>query len=320
MPRMNVRKKLGSFVNDLSDPTLDFQRDREDVNRLVLNLVMGYMAEYLNMEMARISDVRNEIARRVQECEELVDSERARYLMGKSIPGDELFPLECAADIPATAALVKEIIFNDGFERGDSFCAVDLGSGTGILSLAAYIAGRRAEVEKILVVAGEMQSSAVVKSRKALNAVDPDAFRVQRVDITAPSLMQAFDDVPLSFLISETINSDVPECWVVANRLYFSDDYILDRYRKEHRFSDPFPDVMMNVSKNRPTFVRDVLDGRTALFPDVINGLYIPDDSRRATLQLKTGMSGMHLLSNVGQEFRKYSRYLVPTASRRFPK
>lgn len=85
---------------------------------------------------------------------------------------DDLKCIQMLADIRSTTVLFLSIVFNDNFELPQSrkYSAIDFGSGTGILSLAAIISGIRKGARDISLLGIERSNMAVENSCKTLSS------------------------------------------------------------------------------------------------------------------------------------------------------
>lgn len=83
-----------------------------------------------------------------------------------------------------------------------------------------------------------------------------------------------------------------------------------------HRAMDPYFDILQNTLRERPSFLKDVQEKRTALFPNFINGDFRPNMRQGAQLKLHTSPGQKtDFLRNVGAEFWSYQQPLPQTIS-----
>ncbi len=211
--------------------------------------------------------------------------------------------LGCLKDTAATAAIMKELIFTHVNLNDDgSYEAADLGSGTGILCLGAAIAGMRAGARSIVVHGVDHNEEHFISAYQTLKrAGNHLEFSMLKENLFHPS---AFDLIEgelenIRFWISETINSATPSVTI-------DDDETVSIASPYVRDVDPYPDVVKLLLQHVPDFVKDVRGGKTAFFPDVINGLYKPAESG-GTLQLLTSKSHAQHgpLNRIGRDFLK---------------
>lgn len=316
------------IIDALSDPSLSHEKDRADVNRLLMNLVIRYVAEYLEMPPEDIEAINSKVKKSVKiSPDDMMQIFVDVYMKAEGMPHTssgfsqtDRLSLESLVDIRATAAIMKEIIFGGKFEVeqgeqfADNFIALDLGHGTGVLMLAAQIAALRKQIAKILVVGVDISPEAISNSRRTLAKFMPEEeFKIERADIVHPMIWNIFDGLPLSYVISETIGPSTP-AMVRQNgvwRMVSQPNGNLEHSLTTHADVDPFPQVVLNALACRPDLEDDIRDGRTAMFPDIIGGKFKPD-ARNSTLILTTGEDQTPLLLHeVGKEFRNFEEFEI---------
>lgn len=315
---------LDQIIHQLADPQLSHERDREQVNQLVLNFVIKYVAEYLRAKHDDESDIRAKVEARLAVTTDDTKSLLLQMIGGiidESIPGShqsDLFPLQCATDLRSTAAIVKEIIFNKGFQLYPEygFTSIDLGSGTGILAMASIVAGMRKRARSITTVALDLSEKAITESKRVMEGVigrlrykGEVNLVIESVDITRRGLMRVFEGMPLSFWISETIDQETPAIKATGDgvRLTSTNRMHLGMHALgAARQIDPYQMVLDRTLKDRRCFYDDVRVGRTAMFPDVINGLFLPDGQESTLLLSTSGIDRRLALPEAGTEFADY--------------
>ncbi len=322
------RDPLTKIVDYLSDPTLSHEKHRDDVNRLVLNLVVKYLGEYLQVQGGGFSEFMDKLIRKLLEVKRSGHS--ADAVMGAAIAaglGGDLcmvmdndnMGVECLTDSSASAAIVKEIIFNGNFEKGREFIGIDAGSGTGILLMAIIIAAKRARIQQIIGLGFEKEKPAVERSNRVLsmlrrNNVD---FKVQRADVLRKGLFESFEGLPLNFWVSETFSNVTPQLSVSDTTVRIVGDEGTQMAARGQAILDPFHYVLRATVEERPSFVRDVKSNRTAMFPDIVKGDFVPGDRSDARIRLATGTKKEHVpLQHIGDEFSNYGE-LIPGLSQK---
>ena len=297
---------MGDFKS-LSDPKLDFGRGREAVNRLVLNFLVKYLAAYLEIPSQPTPRKLAEEIRLVTEFTvlgALGEYEEMGDVRANSSMGDN-YAVRCLYDLRQTAAIFKEIVFSDRFEKRESFFGLDLGSGTGILTMAMVLAARRKGIRNIHCVGIERSSVAVELAAKVAERLGL-AKEIKFVcdDMLKPNLIKKFvQSNPLSYWVSETISIAVPKFDPFAPG--FDLNLKSPRGRKSELRSDPFVEVLKKTIDANPDFLENVKSGKTAMFPDMVSGLYMPDGNR-SKITLKTGLGKPLELERLGQEFESY--------------
>jgi SAM-dependent methyltransferase len=317
----------GSAEEDLkrlSNPKLDLEKDRDEINRLVIGFLVRYLAAYLDIpESKNIQSWMSEIRMVVEftVLSALSDFQETGDVDPHE-PGGDNYALRCLADLRQTAAIFKEILFNDRFQKGRAFFGLDLGSGTGILSIAMALAAKRKGIGNIHVVGIERSSLAVDRAQKAIRTLGLEK-EIEFVcnDLIAPSLFQDLGMAPkirnspsspkgryfeirnLSYWVSETISIAVPKFdpFEPGFDLHLKSP----RGRKSELRSDPFVEILKKTVDTVPDFLENVKSGKTAMFPDLANGLYAPDGNQ-SKMKLRTGLEKTLPLERLGQEFEAY--------------
>lgn len=299
-----------SLIEDfkvLSNSDLDCAKDREAVNRLVLNFLVKYLAAYLEIPDQKSARALAEEIRLVTEFTVLCA--QGDFVEGGDVDiesqGGDNYAVRCLYDIRQTAAIFKEIVFNDGFKREKSFFGLDLGSGTGILTVAMALAAKRKGIAEIRCVGIERSFVAMERATKVTEKLGLSAT-IEFVcdDLLKPNLIKKFvHENFLLFWVSETISIAVPKFDPSAPG--FDLNLKLTRGRKSELRSDPFVEVLKKTIDEIPNFLESVKSGITAMFPDMANGLYVPDGNR-SKINLKTGLGKPLPLERLGEEFEAY--------------
>ncbi len=301
---------LESDVGTLSDPALDYQVHRETVNERVLNTVIKYLAAYLKVAYKDIPAMRRHIEALIRQKQEVrVHKDPLIELQyGPDHAGEvsDYFPVKCLADIRRTAAVFKEVAFNDRFQTNGRFTGIDWGSGTGILTLAMAIAARRKGVLERLSVGVDLRERAVRNSRRVLKDVlGADEARVICENILRSDILeQLIKSHPLNFWVSETISKTTPPIDLTRRDFGFSTRDIMYRDKYE-ACDDPFPEFLGKTLNAHPGFLGDVRQGRAAMFPNIANRSYYPH-RERSVLTLRTGPASPLSLKDIGREFDSY--------------
>ncbi len=299
---------LPTVVNQLSDPSLILnEANNEKIEKLVLHLAEKYFIEYL-------------IALKKQEY----GNENYR--------GDGDFAILCASDIFSTAALVKEIIFGLSFEKdnADDVSIVDIGSGTGILTIAGIIAGRRKKAENIYVIGVEISQQASKISQQILNTLkrEDEHIKIHCGDILAPNRTDSVNiRTTLSrcnpqIIISETISQATPRMRSTERGMEIDTQnpvlkILTDIFLEIQQKTDPFPTIIQYLQVLFPNMYQSVKSQKIALFPDVINGKFTPDFFN-STLTLRTGSNTPDWLCNIANYFRKKYESPEHSSEKRF--
>lgn len=317
-------RPLRTLVNELSDSRLDVDRHRDKVNALVMSLVIQYLGEYLKVP-TRDPRLIGQAARKKHEemrVERLRENFTKKVLTG-SLAGnleagrsnDDFPSLDCLMDTASTAALFKEIAFNNRFEKRGQFMGADFGSGTGILTLATALAGRRSGAQSLFTMGLDREETAVRRSTEVLSRLlSPKEVMMTAVDIRTPNLVRTlFHDLPLSFWVSETISDETSSMHIERGNLVHSaepNNLHTIGMRLLNTALEPYFDVLDATMKERPGFLQDVRKGATAMFPDFVNGAFVPNGDKGATLKLRTSPfpEVPVRLPTVGAEFWSYEQ------------
>ncbi len=306
--------ELTRIVHELCDPALDFERHRDQVNELVLNLVIKYLAKYLQVDSRDPNSISSGISAKKSNKGPDFDNMLQGLLSGRtdtaSLANLETTGINSLIDIRATSSIVKEIIFNQRYTKTDTFVGVDLGCGTGILSLASAIAAKRREVQAIVIAGFDINENLVREARNTLeDTISGVRFNLQAVDLESGSFWRNMT-LPLSQWISETIGFITPPIGIEQKdgipRVEIQENIESIASLILSSGSDPFPEILAITVRDRPQFVSDVQRGSTAMFPDIINDRYRPNNEQ-STLSLTTARNTKHIpLNRVGEEFHQY--------------
>ncbi|MBU1017574.1 hypothetical protein KKA33_00930 [Patescibacteria group bacterium] len=301
-------RPLQSDAEALSDRKLDFESDRNEVNNLVMNLVIKYLASYLEVAQADIVAMRRDIHRAITRrksfpADLLIVRQYGADMIGE---GSDDFPVRCLADSRQTAAIFKEIAFNEHFKANGRFVGIDWGSGTGILTLAMAIAARRAEVSERLSVGIDLRERAARHSRRVLKqALGSNEAQVICNNILKSRILpDLLKKHPIHFWVSETISRTTPPIDLKRRDFGFTHREIMYRDKNEAS-DDPFPEFLGKTMNVLPDFLDRVRKGEVAMFPDIANRLYHPH-KERSLLTLKTGLKTPLRLQDIGREFDAY--------------
>jgi len=306
---------LSDTAKALSDPNLSLDKNREDVDVLSLNLVIKFIAAYLEVSHTDI----NMIGDSVRAAYEKDPEDVLRFILQSladmrglkvesNLVDSDLLALESLLDVRATAVLVREIVFNQNFDTSNfGYVGVDLGSGTGILTLASIIAGRRRQIRSVTVLGVDNQKSAINKSKRVLSGVANGQFILQHGDILDPGLYDVFRGIPVQSWVSETISEVTP-------RMRFDgDDVVVSPVFGKHVFrdlhADPFPHVLNRTLQGIPSFVAGVKSRRTAMFPDLVNGFYRPDMLNSKLVLRSSDSRTPRSLPDVGDDLNGYEDF-----------
>lgn len=201
--------------------------------------------------------------------------------------------IQSLMDFRATAALAKELIFNS---KGN---VADLGAGSGILGVCAGIGSLRTGIEAVSVHCIERESDMANALRKLAAQLRPRiALIIKEADITHADTIRDLSTKNIGTWVSETINSDTIPLHIDNDTVRMGEGY--------HSLCDPYPKVLKNLVENVPDFLETVRAGDVKLFPDIVNGAYLPK-GQEGWIELRTSRSHKNGgdLRKVGKDFTK---------------
>lgn len=280
--------KIQDDINVLSE--IDVQDS--EVNKFVASAVLKYVQLYFGAR-----DIHGWLQRLIDRLE--------KWGGGFDLiwnPVNEAYALECLGDISTTSAIVKEIIFEDGYDKKEDFRSCDLGAGTGVLSMWAYISALRKRFMQGDIYLVDHEGVSVQKGGAVLREIVDASFAVKTIvgDIRKPEVLANIGRQKILFWISETISHMTPDFSIDSQ----TGEVVIS---PEHAFNydiisdiDPFPQVVWNILSHNPRLEQDVKEGKVALFPDYVNGLYIPDGPV-SSLELKSSSTWATYLHHVGR-------------------
>jgi len=300
------KESCNELIEKLQDPNLNYEENRKEVNDLIINLVVKYALEYLEIEHKTISKTRHQIKKIIRKN---INTDAQTYNTDHA--KSDLYPLNCLLDIRKTAAIVKEIIFNKSKNDNDTKLCLDLGSGTGILLLASIISELRKKAKKIIAVGIDHNKPATEQSQKTLNKLFHEREQVS-IKIVRGSLINLFNikeleenKENLSTWVSETINPETP-LFDTNNDNIEIDFHGLNKIQ-EYIDIDPFPLCIANTLDEFPDFYKKVKNQEIFMFPDCITGKYKPHDTKGESLLLETSRLNIELpLKYTSAEFLNY--------------
>lgn len=311
MKKLNEYYKNSPIEEDfekLCDPSLSFHSDRIKVNELILNLIIKYTADYLDIKSNCAQNIRSKIAWLVN-LGNALKAEKA-----KSDLGDDNFSLNCLVDLRQTTAIFKEIAFTERFEAKDGFMGLDIGSGTGVLMAAMAIAAKRKGVKDIFCIGIERVKRAVIQSHSPLRRLIGDEnYAVIHGNALENNLFKLlFENGRPNFWVSETIGRNTPPIDLSRGDFGLDPREIMVRDKYE-RNGDPFVEVLGKSMNEIEDFSDSIIKGQIAMFPDIFNGTYQPN-REESILFLRTGINPdcPVKLEDTGEEFQDYEDFSIP--------
>lgn len=284
--------KVSECVKVLADRRLTSGPDAYRVDETIMHLVRAYTRNFL----------------RVSGCFNPKDPDWYGLSRAKNAAGTSdrhKFAVRCLGDTIATAALVKELAFSDPpINADDSFESADLGSGTGVLSVGAAIAGLRAGAKEVILNIIDCEDLTLEMATDTLHSVGNNVrCRPMFCDITDLRTYDALQIERVRLWMSETISDGTPPLKIVNGKVIFTE-------HGTHRHDiDPFPQVIECLTQKVPELSELVRGGRVRMFPDIFNGLYQPGDKNALRLLTSKSHSTHGPLASVGYDFRKYEPF-----------
>ncbi len=299
---------LNDHIQGLSDTSEFPDPTAEKTNAAVLALVTKYSLDYLGITSGSMTEIQLDLDAALAPLA-LEFNDQFEHVKKKgnldSFTSDG-FAVNCLTDLRATAAVFKEIALNEKFEKKDAFLGMDFGSGSGILSAAMAVSALRSGARKSIIVMLELLPRAVERSSRTVHSIGDIDWNTHRLNICEEGLYQRFGPYGpfLSHCVSETINSNTRE---VASLSPTNVQWKEGKHRGGGgNWIDPYEHVLQHLLKHFVGFYDRVRTGKTAFFPDIINGKLIPAQQghRSAKLSLDTAPSAKHIpLRKVGSEF-----------------
>lgn len=308
-PRRSLRDRL----EELSDPTEFSNHENPRVNTAVMGLVVKFLCDYLQILETNVNAIQDQVRLKVGRLEKEDMPMVSRHAFQMTTEGiTDAFGVQCLSDIRVTAALLKEIMFNNSFKRNDQFLGVDFGSGTGILSAAMLIAARRNFCREITLVLVDSQYNSLQHSTRVLDGLGGINTQHLHADLRDDRLYEIFAPPLLpNFCVSETIGHTTPAILHASHKgIKWREGEIS---RVINGAIDPYMDVLDGLMRFSPNFYHRVLSGEAALFPNPINGDFIPDN-HKTRLLLRTGPTQEHIpLDSIRNEFMSFEDFSLPT-------
>lgn len=307
------RRSLKDRFDELSDPSAVPDCKNEKTNKLVMGFVVKFLCDYLQILETDVVNIQNNVRTKVRKLEvEKIPRISKAALGGKTEGASDAFGVQCLADVRATAGLFKEVAFNERFEKyAQQFAGVDLGSGTGILGSAIAIAALRNQYRQPLVALVDSQKNALDNSERVLSPIKSVDFRPIRNDLRAPQLYGLFaPPIWIKYWVSETFGYTTPDIVKLSKtELEWGDGSAISK--EISGALDPYMDVLANLMRYSPSFYDRAKQGKAALFPDPINGHFLPDHGNGRIL-LKTGPDPMPVgFRDIRKEFESFEDFSV---------
>lgn len=300
---------LATHAEKLADPSLYPRHSSHGVNETIMRFTVKYLLDYLMIITRNTPTIRRGVSNIIEEQALRDNGPLIRYALGRGQKtSSDFFAVQCLADVHGTSALVKEIVFQrDCSHEDNQFCAVDIGTGSGILLAAALIAGIRQKFQSITGIGFDSQSRALQNAERVFSNV-PQIGKTYFIegDISDSQLYRQYLLPPLmpKYWISETFNLNTPKIDTDEGVVY--GESIVTRFLTKRL--DPFVSVIENLLRIQ-YFKYQVQRGAASMFPNVISGDYQPDEAN-SRIRLHTGPKQEHIpLGEVGDEFLEFEGF-----------
>lgn len=284
----------------------------DQINILILNIIIKYIWEYLGRAWREIEIIKQRVYSTLAPDTLNKGMDNLQSLVWVGLAMWDSFPLDCLCDIKQTAAIFREIALCTKF-RDDDFFWLDMWSWTWILSLAAYISWKRKGLNKGLVVSIDQSGNAVEKWARVLSPlVWWYDFQGRVWDILDINTYKWLDMRKLSFWIGETIAVITPSFSIDTGdgELDFGDERE-NFFANIQKMVDPFPHLLSLHVREYPWIYEQIKNWDTAMFPNFIKKLYIPDGND-STLTLTSSSHKWALkLYQVWKDFEQYEWFDV---------
>ncbi len=306
---------LRDHFNQLTDVRQFPDYRSAGLNEAIMGFVAKFLVEYLQIVETEVSVIQETVRKKVKTLEGKEISRVCNAAFEGKVEGtSDAFGVQCLADIQGTAGLFKEIAFGGKFEieTHGEFIGADLGSGTGILGAAIAIAGIRAGARKTMISMVEGQKNAVDNSRRVVSQIDGVHFDLLQADLRDQRIYRLMYAPPLrvGYWVSETFGHTTPKLVSISER-----EIVWGSGAEVSMFIsgalDPYADVLHNLMQHTPSFYQRVRQGKAALFPDPINGKFLPDNSNSKITLNTEAERGPILLREVRNEFERFEDFNV---------
>lgn len=315
---------LAQKFDELADTEKFSDKDSSGAKEAIMDFVVSYLLEFSELTLPELREY----------AQAVVKKDYGHPLVKKKTqeagaPRDGMV-LGMLLDLRSTAALVQEIVFgeHEGFE-GDRFVGLDLGSGSGILSVALAIAGARKKV-KTVIKGIELQPYSLEEAERIVGDINENSKHDVSITFAEGDLTedQVFKEEILpfveengnkvDFVVSETFNHTTPQPVITDSRTLEWDRKVPMTPEQAHSMkdSDPFEWVISNLVKYIPNTIADIQSKKTRAFPDFVNrGVKL--GNAYAKIKMYTEGAKMMVIHKVGELFSEFQALPVPTY--RFP-
>lgn len=190
-------------------------RTRPISTELVMNILVKYFHAYVHsgsyrriLSLKDITMVFDQFAHRRRGCKSLLEQRRLRqWLVQHS------FALCMLADLPKTASIFAAIAgmhFPDSIDR-QQYTGLDIGTGSGILLLAAFVQAKRNNFRKVNLVG--IERDPYVQKRTARMCCTLEIGEIILGDAKTTDVYAPLRQKPVTFVANETIPGIRQELW-----------------------------------------------------------------------------------------------------------
>ncbi len=285
---------LTELVTELCDTNRYPDARAKGVDELVLSLVQRYALDFAHC--TTLDDLRRENAD-PEEAFAASGSALRRKMESTANKHDHTgLPLSCLRDFRSSASLVREIAFGSSFVPSERGTCVDLGIGSGILSLGSIIALFRAGAKNVICHGVDRSPYLTQCSAETLTKIPGVDVQMIVADLRDASLYSA---LPRNAQIwtSETINAETPALRIGEKVELAEEDLSFE----------PYPAALRQLAANIPNFLPDVRSRRVGLFPNAVDGSYRPKYMGNRLLLHTAPQARYYLLDEIGVEFENHA-------------
>ncbi len=324
---VNWQKPATAALKELCDPRSFESAESSGVDEAIISFVVRYLSHYLfNASMDELRIVGDFCAgTATQEASDRSDNAYLRlperikkHLLGYSAEEMDGASMSALLDIRPTATMFKELAFSPIATREtDWFLGVDLGAGTGITTIAGFVAAARKNCRGVMR-GYEMRTPARLRAGHVLSNLTGENARL-KAEILYADVAEKSIYLDLAKQIRGKRGGRPLDLWVSETFAHFTPPFVRDggtiKWQKDWPVPDPVLAAMeplkqaVNLStEHLPNFLQNVSEGKTVMFPDIATPR-VRFDARLSALQLRTQHDGWLLLQKMGDPFRDFEDF-----------
>ncbi len=325
---VNWQQPAAAALKELCDPQSFENAESPGIDEATISFVVRYLSHYLfnaSLDELRIMGDFCAVGRTPEDRErssaayERLPDRIKKHMTGYAANEIDGASVGALMDIRPTATMFKELAFSPiATQENDWFLGVDLGAGTGITTIAGFVAAARKNCRGTMR-GYEMRTPARLRAGHVLKELTGSNNRLKAeiafADVTerniyielAKQIRNKRGGRPLDLWVSETFAQLTPP--------FSRDGAVAITWQKDW----PIPDALLatmeplkqatNLSiEHLPNFMQNVVDGKTVMFPDIASQR-VRFDLRLSALQLRTQHDAWLLLQHMGDPFRDFEDF-----------